>query len=626
MAIQDTLLKEIKECFLIEACDLLDKVETYLLSLEKNQSDVEAFDALFRVMHNLKGGGKSVGFNEISSLAHQAESLLVAIRAKEIHLTTERVGVLLACGDRLKKDIEILMQDHNAVLDHREVLYLLSEVQKQDTKISSPTPSPDTFQSSVNGSIATTMVTSIDHSSIQHPAHADAISSYETVISKENPPVASQAAEQIPMQAAQSISAQSSMNSLGTNGAAAGTAIINKPKQDDFVRVSLQKIEDLLNNFGEQVILQATLDHLKYDLEKNQEQALRTINQLNKLTYDLQQTTLALRMVSLRQLFSRMERTARDTAVSVNKKIEFISDGQDNEIDKTIAEALADPLTHMIRNAVDHGLEAEQERISKGKNPCGKITLRGFRKGGYFYLEIEDDGKGLDRERIFSKAVKSGLIKADAKLTEAETYDLIYANGFSTRDAATDISGRGVGMNVVKDSIRQLKGVCSIESQLGRGTKFVIRLPLTLAIFNGVIVKVSGQLYVIPNSDVERFLTMPKDCLRVVSQSREKVIELDGVIMPFVDLNERLRIQNDLPTTISNSNTIKPTLVVTRTGETKRALLVDEVIGQQRIVHKSLGPEVKSLKGAAGATILGDGSAAVILDVPALLNSQSLAA
>ena len=554
---QDDFEKEIKDLFLIEASDLLDQAEAYLLTLEKNSADSEAFDALLRMMHNLKGSGKAVGFDEISKFSHQVENVLVAVRAGKVLFTTKVVGLMLKCCDRLKQDIILLKSDVAAPLDHQELYQQLTSTLEARPE----------------------------------EAH-DALAEITEAHFQEAPTPIKQKPQLV--------------------------VANNHAPSEEFVRISLKKIEDLLNNFGEAVILQATLDHVKYNLSEHHELALKTINQLSKLTYDLQQTTIALRMVSLKQVFSKMERTARDTAVSVAKKIQFISEGQENELDKSIVDAVSDPLTHMIRNAVDHGLETEEERIAKGKDPCGKIVLNGFRRGGFFYITIQDDGRGLDKDKILAKAIKQGLVRSDEKLSDSEIYDLIYANGFSTRETASDISGRGVGMNVVKESIQALKGTCTIESKLGEGTCFTIRLPLTLAIFNGMVVKIAENLYIIPNSDVESVAAMPADGGRYVSEGKEKVIEVGDVVMPLINLREKLKTGSDALKI--QQRITAGTLVITHTGGTPHAMLVDEVVAQQRVVHKTLGPEVNhQVKGAAGATILGDGSPALILDISALL-------
>lgn len=539
--------KEISDLFLIEAAEFTDQAERCLLDIEKNPSDEQALDTLFRALHNIKGGAKSFGFSEMSSFSHHMENLFAAVRSGIMIITADVIDLMLICFDRLRKDIALLKENPQALLEHGELCNQLSKI--------------------------------IDNK--QPLENAAKINSPKSELPKASP-----------------------------------AKIQNR--SHEYVRIAQKKIDDLLNNFGEQVILQATLEHIKYDLEQHHDVAIKTINQLSKLTYDLQQTTIALRMINLKQLFSKLERTARDTAIATDKKIELISEGQENEIDKTIADAIGDPLNHMIRNAVDHGIETSEERKRNGKNESGKITLKAFRRGGFFYIIVEDDGRGLDKEKIFKNAVQKGIIKSDAIMSDAEIYNLIYISGLTTRDTASDISGRGVGMDVVNESLRALKGTCEISAVIGEGTRFTIRLPLSLAIFNGMVVKVSNNFYIIPNSDVERVLPLPLNAGRFISSSKERVIEIDGTVMALVDLREKLSTHSSHEKAHSmkpsNSNGI---LIVTRAGHHYHAVIVDEILAQQRIVHKSLGQEVSHLKGVTGATILGDGKAALILDISA---------
>lgn len=553
--------KEINDIFLTEVGEYTDQAELCLLTLEKNISDKEAMDTLFRALHNMKGGAKSFGFNELATFSHEIENLLVAIKAGTVNLTKSIYELLFICVDRLRKDISILKNDHDARLVHQELLDQLTCASESIA----PVKNNEDIDLGNNKIIAAT--------------------------EKENPKK---------IEDAQSVK-----------------------QNQEYVRISQNKIDDLLNNFGEQVILQATLEHIKYDLLHNNDIAIKTINQLSKLTYDLQQTTIALRMVNLKQLFSKLERTARDTAAATAKTVEFVAEGQHNEIDKTIADAIGDPLNHMIRNAVDHGIETPDLRKKNGKAEAGKITISAHRRGGFFNIIVEDDGAGLDKEKIYSNAVKKGHIKADAVLTDSEIYNLIYINGLSTRDAANDISGRGVGMDVVNESIRALKGTCEISARVGFGTRFTIRLPLSLAIFNGMVVRVSENIYIIPNADIERVLHVAANSGRAISGSNDRVIEVAGTVIPLIDLREKFKNNTRHKT---QGIIAEGTMIITQTAARRHAVIVDEVISQQRIVHKPLGREVSQLKGITGATILGDGKAALILDISAWLSSNVNAA
>jgi two-component system chemotaxis sensor kinase CheA len=542
--------KEFQDSFLAEATEMLQCIEGLFLELEKSNYDPKIFDQLFRLAHNIKGTGKLVGFEEISIFAHELESLLVLIRTGNILISPPVIELLLFCGDKLKEDVALLQSNPKTVLDHHIILGLIKAT-----------------------------IENTPHVNLQ----ANSASLLESALPAPN---------------------NDHKNNLKVEQ--------KREIKEEYVRISLNKIDDLLNNFGEQVILQSVLDHSKFNLAENAELLVRTINQLSKLTYDLQQTAITLRMVSLKNLFLKMERGVRDTAVCLKKQIEFQTDGSENELDKTIVDSLSDSLTHMIRNSVDHGIETEEERKLSGKPLVGKVSLRGYRRGGLFYIQIEDDGRGLDPDKIFKKAVKMGLIKDTSELSKDQIYDLIFENGFSTKDAVSDISGRGVGMNVVRETLNSIKGECQIESVIGKGTTFTIKVPLTLSIFNGIIVKVEGIQYVIPSSEVQEVISVPVSNYRNIN-TREFCIQIRNSVLPVVDLKKVLKMPaSPHHRAIAHH---KDTLLIIKTPLGKCAMIVDELISQQKIVHKSLGPETRHIQGATGVTILGDGSVALILDL-----------
>ncbi len=376
----------------------------------------------------------------------------------------------------------------------------------------------------------------------------------------------------------------------------------------EYLRIPAARIEALIDAFGEQVILQSSLDQSKNDLQKNEDLVMKTISQLSKLTYDLQQTAMSLRMVGLNLLFSKLERAARDAAQSLEKPISFVTKGNEQELDKTIVDSLSDALTHMVRNAVDHGIETREERLAAGKDPEGQITLEAYRAGGSFVIEVRDDGRGMDPEKILAKAIRSGIVKENAKLSKKDIFDLIFENGFSIKETATDISGRGVGMNVVKEKIIELKGSYEIDSKLGAGSIFRIHLPLTLAIFNGMIVRVGAEKFIIPNSDVDEVSRINVSKLKAGSGT-QNLIEIRDQVYSIIDLRKELFRK---PVEGRNSQV---TALLVRKSRQAVALLVDEVLSIQKIVHKAVGTDVKVVRGSAGASILGDGSVCLILNI-----------
>ena len=324
---------------------------------------------------------------------------------------------------------------------------------------------------------------------------------------------------------------------------------------------------------------------------------------------------MSLRMIPIRSTFRRMARLARDVASKVGKKVVLDTKGEDTELDKTVVDAIGDPLVHMIRNAVDHGLEATAEdRIAAGKNPVGRIELRAFHQGGSIHVEIEDDGRGLNREQILAKAVDRGIVTADDSLSDSEVFNLIFAPGFSTAEKVTDVSGRGVGLDVVKRNIEALRGRTEIRSTLGKGTVFSIRLPLTLAIIDGMVVRVGRERYILPTVSIVRMISPGHDDLMSVL-GRGTLLTVDDELIPLFRLDEIFSV----PDAIQRLD--KASAVIVEHESRKYAFLVDELLGQQQTVIKPLGPTVAGVAGLAGGAIMPDGQVGLILDIAGLVKT-----
>lgn len=390
------------------------------------------------------------------------------------------------------------------------------------------------------------------------------------------------------------------------------TAAKAAKKTEEFIRLPLRKIEDLLNDLSEQVILQSTLDLLRQDIVGNVDEVNRTVLQLGKITNELQQTAISLRMLSLKGVFSKMQRTIRDTAKILNKEIRFVTDGDDTELDKTIIDELSSPLTHLIRNSVDHGVETPDEREAAGKPRMGTVTMTASYSGRYFYLKISDDGKGLDRDLIRQKAIEKGIVSADDELSEQQILQLIFMNSFSTKDEATDISGRGVGMDAIKGAIEKLRGSIELESEVGKGTTVTIKLPPTLAIFNGIVIESSGQKFIFPSSDVLEIYHVNLEDTREMSPGNP-IIRIKDKVYPVIDLNKIFNLPK------SESDRPNNVLITVACNNKAYGVLVDDVLLQQRIVFKNLGRELEGLPGVAGGTILADGRVAMIVEVSDLV-------
>jgi two-component system chemotaxis sensor kinase CheA len=380
------------------------------------------------------------------------------------------------------------------------------------------------------------------------------------------------------------------------------------------VKVDTGKLDYLVDMVGELVIAQSMIQH-DPDLAARSQKLTRNLAQLTRITGDVQRIAMAMRMHPVSQLFQRMARLVRDLAKNSGKQVNLELSGEDTELDRNLVEELADPLMHMIRNAVDHGAEPPEARIAAGKDPTARIDLKAYHQGGFINIEISDDGRGLMRDKILAKARQRGLSGGD-NLSDQEVFSLIFEPGFSTAEQVTAVSGRGVGMDVVRKQISKLRGRIDITSRPGEGTTFILKLPLTLAIIEGLVVGVGKQRYIIPIFAVKEMFRPAPEALSTVPGGGEMVL-VRGSLLPVLRLYSRFGVE---PTSQEPSSGV---LVVVENAHKKFCVLVDELMGKQEVVIKSLGETFKNVTGVAGGSILGDGRVGLILDVEALYGSQS---
>ncbi len=381
------------------------------------------------------------------------------------------------------------------------------------------------------------------------------------------------------------------------------------------IKVDTAKLDFLVDMVGEMVIAQSLVRHSP-DLANVQSQALlRNVAQLSRITGEVQKTAMSMRMVPIGMLFQKMARLIRDTSRKAGKQAELVTVGEDTELDRNIVEELADPLMHMVRNAIDHGIEAPKERIAAGKPPVAKIELRAAHQGGHILIEIADDGRGMNRDAIFNKAVERGIISANTTLPDVDVFNLIFEPGFSTAEKVTDISGRGVGMDVVKRHIQKLRGRTEIQTTLGKGTTFQLKLPLTLAIIDGLIVGVGGERYIVPIFTVKELLRPTEGMVTTVEGRREIALVRERVL-PVVRLYRRFGV------TPRTKDPLESLLIITESQGAEYCLMVDALLGKQEVVIKSLGEAFRNITGIAGGAILGDGRVGLILEMNALFNSS----
>ncbi|HTB84802.1 MAG TPA: chemotaxis protein CheA [Candidatus Sulfotelmatobacter sp.] len=540
--------------FINESREHLDNIEQGVLVLENHPQDAETLNTVFRAFHTFKGGAGFLNLIPINRLAHILESLLDQARQGKLAIDAGVIGLILRGRDTLKNFVDEI-----------------------DGQISGAKPcQPIT--------IPTALLKREAQDVIDGKTSA-AVAPKETL--KNEPPAAiAETAE------------PGSTNSV---------------HQTSIVKVDTAKLDGLLDLVGEMVIAQSLVSQHFAGMTGLSPQFTRDAAQLNRITKELQRVSMSLRMIPIRGVFQKMSRVVRDIGVKHNKKVELILSGEDTELDRGVVEELNDPLLHMIRNSMDHGIESAEKRTATGKPAQGTLHLRAYHQGGNIVVEVEDDGAGLSREKILKKAIERGLAAADDPLTDEEVFKFIFSAGFSTADKITDLSGRGVGLDVVRRNIERLRGRVEIESKLGTGTKFKISLPLTLAIIDGFIVRVGEERYIIPTLSVrESFRPQPGMVSKI--QNKAEVVNVRGRLIPLLRLGETF---GQPPT----KNVTDGIAVVVESGAGVRCLLVDALLHKQEVVIKNLNEMmVHKNRLLAGAAILGDGRVGLILDVSALVN------
>ncbi|MBI5282220.1 MAG: chemotaxis protein CheA [Candidatus Solibacter usitatus] len=549
--------------FLVEAREHLSNIEARMLELEQGTQTEETLHAAFRSFHTIKGLAGFLDFSVMQDVSHEVESLLDLARTGQLALDPARVDVILQSGDYL-----------SGWLNHIE--------QAQQGRPSS-TPHPP----------------------------ADLISKVRATASSDQPPPSPGAADAPPQPAAdappQPAADEPGATSQGPRG------------ETSLLKVETAKLEYLVDMVGELVISQSILRHTPELSEVKSPRLQRNIAQLTRVTAEIQKTAMSMRMVPIGQLFRRMSRLVRDLSRKSGKLAELEMCGEDVELDRTIVEELSDPLVHMLRNSMDHGLESPAEREAAGKPASGRIRLTAAHQAGQIVVGVSDDGRGLDRHKILRKAVERGLLQPDSTLTDNEVYHLIFEPGFSTAEKVTDVSGRGVGMDVVRKKVNRLRGRINITSQLGAGTTFHLEVPLTLAIIDGLVALVGGERYIVPIFAVREMFRPTAGQLFTVENRGEMALVRER-LLPVLRLGRRLGVKP------KSEDPCQGLMIVGESGDRTFCLLVDELVGKQEVVIKSLGETFQGVAGIAGGAILGDGRVGLILDLSTLASGVSHAA
>lgn len=656
------------QAFFEEASELLADFEAGLLRLEETPADTELLNRIFRSAHTLKGNSAMLGFEDVAHFTHVLEDLLDQLRKGQRVVTPHVVDTLLASQDVVRVLLARVQVGSPTAPEERatadRVVEALRALLRGDPACatgpaSEPTkpaataertlyeirfrPPADVLRRGLDpmeivrdvarlGEVLQVKLQADDLPPLGGLDPEQSYLSWQVWLMSGRPRaeveacfdfVADPAAVRIDaleMDAAGGPAAGQSPaagHAESSHPAAAQEARVTAAPpavvEATSIRVAVEKVDRLINLVGELVISQSMVAQTVSGFTPDRLPALReAVAAMDRHARELHERMMAVRMVPIKTLFGRFPRLVRDLTMAVGKHAVLEVAGEETELDKTVIEKIGDPLTHLVRNAVDHGLESLEQRRAAGKLEAGTVRLEAYQQGGNIYIEVGDDGHGLDRDRIVRKAVQNGLIGPDQSLTDEEAWALIFRPGLSTAEKVTEVSGRGVGMDVVKRNVEALGGRITIHSSPGRGTTFKIKLPLTLAIVDGQSVRVGGETYIIPLVSIVESVRPRPDMMHLVLEGGE-AITIRGQVLPVL----RLHRQFDVPGAVED-----PThglMVIVEHEGLKVAVLVDELFGQQQVVIKSLEHNFKKIDGVAGATILGDGRVALILDVPGLV-------
>lgn len=617
-------MSQFYQVFFEEASEHLASMESLLLALDVSDPGMDDLNAIFRAAHSIKGGAGTFGFTDMTEVTHILETLLDKLRKQEMQLTTQMVDVFLQAGDAISMQLAAHRGEGEADL---------AEVKSVCEKLEQLSSANAAVPAKASPSKKTAKVKKSSAKKIAKPAVDEDYGFFDEIVPAADDPgygffedTQTQSGDNESRQGYGFFTAPAEPAESGEKKASAVADTLLAPEAhptrrasdrvapaaaESSIRVSVEKVDQLINLVGELVITQAMLAQSASLLDAGAlEQLQNGLNQLERNTRDIQESIMSVRMLPISFVFSRFPRVVRDVASKLNKQVELKTLGESTELDKALIEKIADPLTHLIRNSLDHGIESPEKRIAAGKPAHGTITLNAFHQGGSIVIEVADDGGGLNRGKILSKARERGLPVSDS-MTDDQVWMLIFEAGFSTADVVTDVSGRGVGMDVVKRNIAGMGGRVELSSVEGHGTRTTIRLPLTLAILDGMSVSVGGQTFILPLGSIVESLQITDEEFKTVSGDG-RLLRVRGEYLPLVALHEMFVISAAI------TEPKKGVAVIVEAEGNKIALMVDELLGQHQVVIKSLESNFRKVSGMSGATIMGDGTVALILDVSAL--------
>ncbi len=573
--------------FISEGLEYIDEIEVNILNLEQNPDNTDYINAIFRPFHSVKGVAGFLNLEKIRNLAHNLENLLDKARNGELRVTPSLIDVVLDGADALKAMILQLkdeIENQPAKPFNIDLSALMQKIKAAENK-------DDAIPEKMKlGEIL------VGEGLISNEDVDQALSAAQEEPSKKIGEALIETGKVTPRQVSQGLRKQTEQSTDAST-----------------LRVDTRKLDDLIDMVGELVITQSMIQQDLSQQVNADKNLMRDIALFFRITSNLQRTSMSLRMIPIRQTFQRMSRLIRDLAKNAGKTVNVEMYGEETEIDRNMVDEIYNPLVHMVRNSADHGLETPEDRIRAGKPEKGRIILRAYHRGGNIVIEISDDGRGLNKQKIIDKALKKGLITNAADISDQDIYKMILLPGLSTADKVTDVSGRGVGMDVVKQAVEKLRGKIDIESTPGKGTTVITSFPLTLAIIDGMMVKVGQEIYIVPTMAIRQTLRPTRESYNVVINKGE-TINVMGQLLPLVRLYDLFGLEPE------QKNPWEAIVVVVEGEGRAKCLLVDGIIGKAEVVIKSLGSGLKHVKGVSGGAILGDGRIGLILDPEGLFD------
>jgi two-component system chemotaxis sensor kinase CheA len=587
--------QELLEGFLTETAELLEKMDDDLVALEKMPEETDLLNGIFRSIHTVKGASSFLGFDLLVKITHKTEDVLNRLRKDELKVTPEIMDVILEAVDHIK----LLVNDiRNGEIVERELDEIISKLIPYIS---------DTFRESTVLPMETARAADSSGNGTPPPV--------ETGEAPESPS---------PAQEPRTAEPVASPEPTAPKPAPAKTAPPRGEELSDntTVRIDVKRLDDLMNQVGEIVLERNRVLQMNIDYQSREniatfgEEFSKLAKRIDFVTSELQMQVLKIRMIPVEKVFKKFPRIVRNLSRDLGKEVNLEIIGEETELDRSVVDEIGDPLIHLIRNALDHGVESPEERVAAGKPRSGKVVLSATHEGNNIIISIRDDGKGIDPDKLAKKALDKGLVTEEqlAGMSGKEILDLVFLPGFSTKEKATDVSGRGVGMDVVKTNIRKLNGIIEIRSEVGKGSEFILKLPLTLAIIQSLLVDVESEVYSIPLAAVLETLKVETSSFHQVGG--QEVLKLRDSVLPLLRLQKLFGVRE------SESSVEQSYVVIIGVAEKRIGLIVSRLLGQQEVAIKSLGKYLANAPGIAGSTILGDGRVALIVDPAGIIDME----